>query len=191
MIEQEGETALRVNEIARAAGIAKPSLYHFFGSREGLIAAAQAERYRRAMLVGYEEVIARIEQGMTAEELMTLMYAWNESFTGEEAQHRRAVRLAVLGSSVSRPDLREEIAKVDRRVEQYLVDLITLVTDRGWVHLPSTIRPFDLAVWLNGLWNGRYGADIDPDPAAADGWDRVTNTVLTHLLFSSVSPPQH
>lgn len=51
-----------------------------------------------------EAAIEAIEQGMTAEELMTLMYAWNESFAGEEAQRRRAVRLAVLGSSVSRPD---------------------------------------------------------------------------------------
>jgi AcrR family transcriptional regulator len=49
VIEAEGVPGVRVQPIAAAAGVAVPSVYHFFGSKEGLIEAAQAERYGRVL----------------------------------------------------------------------------------------------------------------------------------------------
>ncbi|MEI7688426.1 MAG: TetR family transcriptional regulator, partial [Planctomycetota bacterium] len=50
-IDEGGEVAVRAAEIAAGSGIAITSLYHHFGSREGLIEEAQIERILR----GYRE----------------------------------------------------------------------------------------------------------------------------------------
>ena len=47
IIEEHGEVALRVQDLAERTGASISSIYYFFTDREGLIAAAQAERYSR------------------------------------------------------------------------------------------------------------------------------------------------
>ncbi|MBU3700811.1 MAG: helix-turn-helix transcriptional regulator [Acidimicrobiia bacterium] len=44
MIDAGGEAAIRVNHIVAAIGVTPPVLYHHFGSRDGLVIAAQVER---------------------------------------------------------------------------------------------------------------------------------------------------
>lgn len=183
VIEDHGEVALRVDDVAQSAGVAKPSLYHFYGSREGMIAAAQAERYRRALLVGFDEVVAQLDRCASTAEFHQLVRGWLDTFTTADARHRRAIRLEVLGSSVSRPELRAEIARADAGVQEQLVQFATTAIDRGWMQLPAGVSPTDLAVWLNGLWNARYGVDIADDPQGPERWDRVTDAVLDLLLF--------
>jgi AcrR family transcriptional regulator len=48
-IDESGEPGIRVNQLAESAGVSIPTLYHHFGSREGLIEEAQAERFIRAL----------------------------------------------------------------------------------------------------------------------------------------------
>ncbi|MBU6330240.1 MAG: TetR/AcrR family transcriptional regulator [Acidobacteria bacterium] len=183
VIEDHGEAALRVDEVAASAGVAKPSLYHFYGSREGVIAAAQAERYRRALLVGFDEIVAQLDHCTSTADLELLVRGWLASFVTDEARRRRAVRLEVLGSSVARPEMRAEIIRADLDVEQQLIRFAEVAIERGWMRLPPGVSPMDLAVWLDGLWNARYGADIAEDPKVAEAWDRVTDAVIDLLLF--------
>ncbi|MSW21347.1 MAG: TetR family transcriptional regulator, partial [Actinobacteria bacterium] len=44
-IERGGEASVRVREVSDATGVSFASLYHFFGSREGLVEEALAEIY--------------------------------------------------------------------------------------------------------------------------------------------------
>jgi TetR/AcrR family transcriptional regulator len=52
MVEARGEAGLRVDEVATLAGVTKPMVYRYFGDREGLVIAVQAERYRRSLQYG-------------------------------------------------------------------------------------------------------------------------------------------
>lgn len=185
VIEERGESGLRVDEIAAVAEVAKPSLYHFFGNRDGLIAAAQAERYRRTRNVGLDRVMQRVEACTSADEFAEILRLWIASFTGEDAKHRRAVRLEVLGSSVSRPELLAEIRKSSDRANQGLVELVKFAMARGWALRSVHIEPEALALWLEGLWNGRYLVEACGDTALEDAWDRATATALFRLLFGS------
>ena len=42
MLDQQGEPQLRISEVCKKAKVTAPSIYHFFGGREGLIDAAHA-----------------------------------------------------------------------------------------------------------------------------------------------------
>src|SRR5258707_10478653 len=55
-IDMGGEAAVRVQEIADAAGVQIPILYRQFGSRDGLIQAAQIERLSRALAREMDEL---------------------------------------------------------------------------------------------------------------------------------------
>mgnify|MGYP002737989964 CR=1 FL=1 len=50
VITESGEQAIRTKSVASAAGVTEPTLFHYFGSREGLIEEAQAERFREMQL---------------------------------------------------------------------------------------------------------------------------------------------
>jgi len=61
LIESEGESGVRVHELARKAGRTMGAVYHHFESREGLIEAARALQFRGRS----EEDILAIEQAVT------------------------------------------------------------------------------------------------------------------------------
>ena len=50
-IDAGGEEAIRVNDIAAEAGVTVPTLYRHFGSRDGLVEAAQTYRFRKTQFV--------------------------------------------------------------------------------------------------------------------------------------------
>lgn len=47
LFSSRGYDAVSVNEIVDAAGITKPTLYHYFGSKHGLLDTLLAERYQQ------------------------------------------------------------------------------------------------------------------------------------------------
>lgn len=183
VIEEHGEAGVRVDEIASMAKVAKPSLYHFFGSRDGLIAAAQAERYRKSLNIGLDEVLQRVSACSSADEFAQLARAWISTFSADDARHRRAVRLEVLGSSVSRPELQVVVEKADRLANEQLAELGRIAQSRGWALQSPELDPYDVAAWLHGLWNGRYLAEITEDPERIAAWDQVTMTAVLRLLL--------
>ena len=50
VIDQGGVKALKVRDVSARAGVKEPSVYHYFGNRDGLVEAAQAKRYIRGLL---------------------------------------------------------------------------------------------------------------------------------------------
>ena len=59
-IDAGGEAAVCVNHITKAAGVAPPVLYNHFDSRDGLVIAAQIERYSlvEAVMRAQDEIVA-------------------------------------------------------------------------------------------------------------------------------------
>lgn len=185
VIEEHGEAGVRVDEIAATAEVAKPSLYHFFGSRDGLVAAAQAERYRRSLNVGLDEVFERLDDCTSAEEFKALVRAWLANFSEDAARRRRATRLEVIGSSVSRPELQAEVARASRRAADRLSEVGRIAMSRGWMLQSTDLDLDDVSLWLVGVWNQRYLAEITGDPSRIAGWDVVSQTAVFRLLFGS------
>lgn len=186
-IEAGGEAAVRVDVIAEMAEITKPSLYHFFGDREGLIVAAQIERYRRALMFGMEATTEAVRRCSSAQEFRTFLMTWIRGFGAPDGRERRRVRLEVLGSSVSRPALRELVAAEDRMAFAALAEMLDIVRERDWVTMryPSEV----VAAFWYGAMNGRYLIENDLvglDPA---DWDDVLGHTVETLLFGPPGTP--
>ena len=167
-IESGGEVSLRVGAIAESADITKPSIYHFFGDRDGLIAAAQAERYRRSVVSGLEQAIALTLAANSRDEFEALLPVFVDVAMDTVGAIRRAERIQVLGSAVSRPKLTSEIVEATRRAVDLTSELVAIAIRRGWI--TPTFSDDAIALWWLSLTMGRHLFDLMDDERLHHEW---------------------
>lgn len=183
LMEEGGEAAVRVESVASLAGVTRPSLYHFFGDRDGLIIAAQGERYRRTLFYQMDNQSEMARLCESRKDFITLVQNWMKSLTDADGEHRRAVRTEVLGSSVARPRLRELIKEIDTQASRELGVLLSYAQERGWLTIP-----FDLdvaAIWWFGMMNGRYMVEGETPALFRREWDAIATQSVTFILFGN------
>jgi len=180
VLERDGEAGIRVGELADAVNVTKPSVYHFFGDREGLVVAALAEMYRRAFSWGREGLLDIARSAATREQFGELLFSVLASFTSAEGERRRALRAEVLGAAVSRPELQRAIVDMHHEQVRFMVEFLRVGKERGLISLP-----FDLhttALWASATIFSRHFAEIDPSADRVE-WDALTRTTFAFLMF--------
>lgn len=180
VIDQNGMKAVRVRDIAARAGVKEPSVYHYFGSRDGLVEAAQAQRYTRGLieLTGVFDQLVRACNNV--EEFNQVIIRVLAAVFAPEREAIRAVRADVLGSAMSRPRLKEEVAISQSASHLLLSGTISFAQEQGWVR--SELDTMAFAVWYTGMVNGRLVYEIDPGQCEPDEWDRIAEEATLHLL---------
>lgn len=180
VIDRRGEAGLKVDEIADMAQITKPSLYHFFGDREGLVVAAQAERFRRSLRHGLEAGLQLVRACASRDEYETIVRTALTQFGDPAAVERRRVRLDVLGSATARPALMVQINEIMVEAAEDLAEIAEIGRRRGWI--AATFSSQSIAVWWYGMLLGRYLAENNPHFDVAE-WDAIATSALVHLMF--------
>ena len=188
VISTEGEAGIRVGEIADAAHVTKPSVYHFFGDRDGLITAALAEMYLRTLLFRHEELLDAARRTETAAAYHELAERVVRSFFTEAGRSRRALRARVLGAAVDRPRLQAALVDMHRTATAVVVEFAEIGREKGYTRFRST--PGIAALFTITAVAGRHYAEIDPDIDLAE-WDELVVTLIRYVLFDQVeSAPQ-
>ncbi len=181
VIEKSGEVGIRTNPIAIECGVTPPILYRAFGNREGLIVAAQAERYRRSSLEASEHLFRYIAEADSRESLRANFSRALDLIFGDERAVNRRLRAEVLGSSISRPALREQIRNIDRDYAGAVATAYAPAVDRGWISADKNL--FAIALWGQGIINMRVMVDdTDNEPLRAE-WDRMAKHAILHEIF--------
>ena len=177
-VDRGGESSVRVIEVAKAAGVSTSSLYHYFGSRDGLIIATQLARYQ--MYDEANEAWRFLETCGSKEEWREFMVGLFRSLTSEESRRRRRRRIEILGSSVSRPELREAITLAYVAVVDQLEEVFAEVERRGYSE--GRLSPLEMAEWLNGLMLGRYQTEATGDERRIAARDRALEVHIRDLF---------
>ena len=180
LLDKGGEVALRVDAVAEHAGVTRPSVYHFFRSREGLVVATQAERYRRSLLFGMSTQTAVVEACQTRQEFEGFVRLWIRSIGSEEGVERRRIRTEVLGSSVRRPELRALVEACDAEAARGIARVIEIAQERGWAG--ESFDPQVAGLWWFGMMNGRYLVEGGLADDAREEWDRLAATAIIRLF---------
>lgn len=171
VIEASGEQAVKVRDIAARAGVTEPSIYHYFGDRDGLICEAQAVRFGQGQREVLEEFAAAAMRCRSAQEFLDLVRASLEvSYTLESAP-RRFARVNVLGSAESRPGLLERLAVQQRAANALLAEAVSVAQARGFVRPDLDCEMF--AAWVVGMTTGRIFIEIDPETAGSSEWNAI------------------
>ena len=180
-IDEGGEAAVRVNHIAAEAGVTPPVLYHYFGSRDGLVIAAQVARYSRRSFEDIERIGQAVAKCSTSEELRkTLLITWTRSLA--ERAHNRWVRASALGSAYARVELEAAIAAAQDDIITALSKVLEPCRDRGWfrpgIDLVSTVA------WHHSVLIGRVHIERGQTQVDPAEWDRLTLNALDQAFFS-------
>jgi len=181
-LDAGGEAAVRVDLISAASGVSIGSIYHHFGDREGVIAAAQLRRFAMNTESGMDAFLDHVEGNTDAAGFRAALLG---ATTAGDAAQRRAGRrqlVSVLGSAVGRAELEQEITEVQTRVNDRLEAWIVDQQARGVVR--SDVAPRAVVALL---WSWKLGFamnDLDANGATDEVWHDLVATIIDLLLVS-------
>ena len=185
IIEANGEAGLRVHDIEVAVDVTPPSIYHFFGSREGLVSAAQAERLVRSFAefnavsdAILSRVSSRAELREAIRDLLAKVYDPSRSLP-------RRQRLFALGSAEGRPELAVILGEAARSFLRQLAESFQVFQDNCWIRPDLDLEAF--IQWLAGQILGRIYIEIGCEPAPNPAWDAISIEAVTFVVFGSLS----
>jgi AcrR family transcriptional regulator len=175
------ELLIRIPEICEATGVNYGSVYHHFGSREGVIDAAYDMIFSRFVEEDLALFKGVIDQVDTLDEYITAMQPVVTTLSsGDERRQRRAMRIRIVAAASTRPRLKEMIGLTQARLTADLRALIEFAQRREW--LRDDIAADALAVLLQILVFGRSLDDISAEPVDEKVWESATGVLFVELL---------
>ena len=181
-IDDGGEASLRITTVISGAGVTPPALYYHFGSREGLVIAAQIERYTRQTRADIAVIGEAVSACESADDLRaTLVGIWRRSLA--ERAESRWRRTSVVGSAYARPELELAVAEAQDWIVVALVEILEPCRERGWlrpgIDLTSTVA------WHHSLLIGRVHIEHGVQQVDPEEWDRLTIEALERAFFGA------
>ena len=179
-IDKGGEGAVRIRDLTKSCDITAPSIYHFFGSREGLIDAAQAYRFSRGQLQLGDAFASAIHQCRNKTQFVELAHQFLKTMFSLDRRAVRNSRLNVLGNAVNRPDLSKELAQVQEESNVVVGEALRYAQTKGWVRDDFNGDMF--AAWLNGMVNSRRLIEMNGVHPLSDEWDVIAKRSICLTL---------
>ena len=181
-IDERGESAVRVNHIAEEAGVTPPVLYYHFGNRDGLVIAAQIERYTRRTEADITAIGRAVDRCQSSDDLrQALLITWTRSLA--ERSESRWRRTNVLGSAYARPELEAAVATAQDRIVEGLVEILEPCRNKGWLRLGIDLA--STIAWHHSLLIGRVHIEHGVKVGDPNEWDRLTLDALVNAFFGS------
>lgn len=188
VLEADGEQAIRVRDVAAAAGVTYSAVDHHFGGRNGLIEAAYLESYRRDLNVSMDEATAAFDAAHTFEEFTSIVEAIVVQNMGPARAPARRLRAIALGAAATRPGLARQL----RELESHYVAAFSRMLDnprrRGWVAADLDIHAF-ASIYI-GFVSARFIIEMAPDGADGDAWNHLLVRALLAALTDTHPPVQ-
>jgi AcrR family transcriptional regulator len=175
------ELLIRIPEICEATGVNYGSVYHHFGSREGVIDAAYDMIFSRFVeedLANFAKVNDTVD---TLEEYLFVMQPIISTLSsGPERLARRAMRVRIVAAASTRPRLKELIGETQARLTDELRRLTEFAQEKGWLRkdIPAAV----LAVLFQILVFGRSLDDVSKDRLDEAVWENSMGVLFVELL---------
>jgi AcrR family transcriptional regulator len=186
IIEEHGEAGVRIADITERTGVSISSIYHFFNDREGLIAAAQVERYIANLNELFDIVVEWIGPASSREELRDSLIGMFHYLLVPERAGVRLARLNVIGGVVGRPKLAARLAEIQDDLTTKMASLLEGPIALGW--LRADTDPKATVTWLVGIYMQRALIEMGPTSVDLDAWNRIAMRSILATVFDEVQP---
>ena len=175
------ESLIRIPEICEATGVNYGSVYHHFGSREGVIDAAYHQMFTKLA----QEDLATLQlvsvSSKTYDEYAVAMQALVGTFTSSDLRRaRRALRARIVAASMMRPELRELIGTTQSRLTSELESIVQYGQEREW--LSRELSAHSIAVLIQVLLIGRTLDDVSTTPIDNSDWEATMGVLLGVII---------
>lgn len=175
------ESLIRIPDICEATGVNYGSVYHHFGSREGVIDAAYHAMFTQ-LAEGDLDTLRHVSEtaGTFDDYIAGLSTLVGHFSSGPDQSRRRAMRVRIVAASLTRPELRTLIGATQARLTEELMRIVRYGQDRGWLRSDVTTR--SIAVVLQALVVGRVIDDISTEPIEPTDWEHSMAIFFISLL---------
>jgi len=181
VIDEGGETAVRVNDLAAEAGVTVPTLYRHFGSRDGLVEAAQTYRFRKTQFVDGSVLAASLAKCKNQDELRKALRKELLTHFDTDRWELRQVRLNALGAGYARPELAASLALAQKQGAMGIAEMLLPFQKKGWIRkdidLPATVY------WFMGQILGRVLIEMGDNPVSQKKWNDVSLEGIMAVIF--------
>jgi AcrR family transcriptional regulator len=184
-LELGGEPSVRLEAILAEAEASPSSLYHHFGSLDGLIDVAQLKRFAMNSARNVDEFESKLKTVRTSAEFHELTDAM---FVQIFAPHRltgRMARIDALGRAYGNPELQSELASIYRSILDRITEAITVAKTLGW--LDERVNPRAIGGWIDSMGLGRVLVDVADDPIFHEEWMALVKKTFDYMLFEAWS----
>lgn len=175
------ELLIRIPEICEATGVNYGSVYHHFGSREGVIDAAYDMIFSRLVeqdLAVFHQVNETVQ---SLEEFIAVMQPIvGKMSAGPGRKDRRAMRIRIVAAASTRPRLKTLIGQSQAMLTRDLRRTVEHAQRRGWLRDDIAAEAF--AVLFQLLNFGRALDDVSDEPIDEDVWTSAMSTLFLDLL---------
>jgi AcrR family transcriptional regulator len=180
------EILIRIPEICESTGVNYGSVYHHFGSREGVIDAAYSLIFSKMV----EEDLASLRQINESlesfdEYVDAIRPVLERISTGEDRVIRRAIRSRIVAAAITRPELRVLIGVDQARLTKELLRIAEFAQLRGWMR--RDVSAHSIAMLMQAVLLGRTLDDISTDPISDGEWEQT----LVALFMEMLNLPLH
>ncbi len=180
IVEEWGENALRVSEVAERCGVAVGLLYHYFADREAIVAAVRADQFATRVESDILGLKALSATGRNTDIVDEIVDQYSDPRNEDRMQHRLQ-RMEVIVTARHNPDLLEVLRENQSRLTAEILETIRNAKANGLV--AADVDDKSLGFFLEMIPIGTalatvYGDNL-PD---GDKWRDFMFRVLTALM---------
>jgi AcrR family transcriptional regulator len=151
-------TDLTVEQVSIEAGTSTSSLYHYFGGRQGLVAAVAQEQYRRLALAEKTSLLDAGSSSQTPEEfLLFIKDQLLRIITDPEAVKVRQQRLRLAAAALDDEEVQNRMSIIQAEMFRVIGEAIADGQRRGLVN--PNIDPIAYCAWFHGMALGRTATE--------------------------------
>ena len=184
IIDERGESGLRVTEVAERCGVAPSVLYHHFRDRDGIIAAVREAEFVARIEADVATIADLAVSPDNAAAIMALIVDDMSDPSNEERRQYRHERMQALVAARLDPDLQSRLTEAQSRLSTAIIAAIRDAQSNGL--LQDSIDPKALAFLFEVIPLGTALATVYGEHLPSrESW----HDLLTRLVIA-VMPPQ-
>jgi len=178
------ESQIRIPEICQASGVNYGSVYHHFGSRQGVINAAYAKVFEDLAEIDIQIIEEMVSSITTFDEFALVTYQMFTEVVGDDKRKReRYIRLRIFAMCETQPALKAAIAGIQKHITDRIANVVAGFIKHGWMR--SDVDPQEIAVAVQTITFGRLMDEHSLTPLSDVMW----NQMLQSLLYQYVKFP--
>ena len=179
-LDRVGLAEIDIDSLLRKSKISKGSLYHHFGSKNGLLAAAEAQQYMKYLKREGETFRKLIEDCATKQKFVDLVAGVMKITRLESNLDFRKKRVRAIAMSFNDENLAQVLKNAQIEVTEYLAGSFQIAKDRGWVKPDTDLMA--LSYWIQGVFIGHIMLDITEQTEHEDAWSQIAFQALQPFL---------
>ena len=186
LLERDGESGFRLEDLMQRTGISKSSIYLHFGDRDGLLAAALSKKFSEIVqesLSGLELLLNNVSDPRSMRDALQAATAF---VTSPDRFKNRLDRAVIIAGTRGRAAFADELAKAQTALTDRMMVLLLDAQERGLVRLRHS--PRTVAQMIQAVTFGRIVAELEqhPSPESVQSWISMVTELLDILLFDGL-----